>query len=120
MKNAFFTLCAAIALASMTSLPAYADHTAGLPEKIQAGTVNKAGTLINIGVNGLVCDFCARTLEKVFMKRSDIAGIDVSLDDSRILVSLKDKADIDDDTLRKLVTDAGYNISSITRKPGHS
>jgi copper chaperone CopZ len=119
MKNTFFTFFAVLTLIITTSLPVHAEHTDGIPTKIQAGDINKTGTLINIGVNGLVCDFCARALEKVFMKRSDIAGIDVSLDDSRILVSLKDNADIDDDTLRKLVTDAGYNVSSMTRKPGH-
>ena len=100
--------------------PALANHTANLPEKIQAGHINQTGTLIEIGVNGLVCDFCARTLEKIFMKRSDIAGIDVSLDESRILISLHDGKDIEDSALRKLVTDAGYNVSSIKRTAGHS
>jgi copper chaperone CopZ len=119
MKNAFFSLFTALAMIVMTGLPAQAEHTTGTPEKIQAGEINKTGTLIQIGVNGLVCDFCARALEKVFMKRSDIAGIDVNLDDSRVIISLKDDADIDDETLRKLVTDAGYNVSGITRKPGH-
>lgn len=119
MKKAFLTFFAALAIVVTTGLPAYAEHTAGAPEKMQAGEINQTGTLIQIGVNGLVCDFCARALEKVFMKRSDVAGIDVSLDDSRIIVSLKDKADINDETLRKLVTDAGYNVSGITRKPGH-
>ena len=120
MKNAFFSLLAAIAVISMmTATAAQADHTAGMPAKMQAGTLNETGELIHIGVNGLVCDFCARALEKVFMKRGDIAGIDVDLGASRIVVSLKDHAHIDDATLRKLVTDAGYNISGISRKPGH-
>ncbi len=46
--------------------------------------------------------------------------IDVSLDESRILISLQDGKDIEDSALRKLVTDAGYNVSSIKRTAGHS
>lgn len=122
MTKAYHSRLSPLTLALLLSLcsPALANHTAGIPEKIQAGHINQTGALIEIGVNGLVCDFCARTLEKIFMKRSDVAGIDVSLDESRILISLQDGKDIEDSVLRKLVTDAGYNVSSIARKAGHS
>lgn len=116
--NIFYTF-AILALLVGTTPSAHANHTAGAPEKMQAGRVNQTGTLIEIGVNGLVCDFCARTLEKIFMKRSDVAGIDVSLDESRILISMQNGKDIEDAELNKLVTDAGYNVSAITRKAGH-
>lgn len=116
--NIFYTF-AFLALLAGAAPSAHANHTAGAPEKMQAGNVNQTGTLIEIGVNGLVCDFCARTLEKIFMKRSDVAGIDVSLDESRILISMQNGKDIEDAELNKLVTDAGYNISAITRKAGH-
>lgn len=119
MKNTFFSLLTVIALIFMAADAAQANHTSEMPAKIQAGSINETGELIHIRVNGLVCDFCARALEKVFMKRGDISGIDVDLDASRVVVSLKDKAHIDDATLRKLVTDAGYNVSGISRKPGH-
>ncbi|MBW7909917.1 MAG: heavy-metal-associated domain-containing protein [Alphaproteobacteria bacterium] len=117
--NVFYTFTL-IALLLGTPPSAHASHTANTPEKMQAGHVNQTGTLIEIGVNGLVCDFCARTLEKIFMKRSDVAGIDVSLDESRILISMQNGKDIEDAELNKLVTDAGYNISAITRKAGHA
>lgn len=97
-----------------------ADHTKNAPEKIQAGQIDPSGTLITIDANGLVCDFCARALEKVFMKQKGVSGIDVNLDSGKILISLEKGAAMDDDTLRKLVTDAGYNISSIERSPEHS
>lgn len=99
---------------------AQADHTKNAPEKIQAGTINASGELITIDANGLVCDFCARALEKVFMKQDGVTGIDVNLDNGIILISLKDGTTMDDATITKLVTDAGYNVGSIKHAKGHT
>ena len=30
-------------------------------------------------INGLVCDFCARALEKVFMNENSVSGLTVNL-----------------------------------------
>jgi len=105
-------------LALMTA-PAFANHTTDAPQKIQAGSINTTGELITIDANGLICDFCARTLEKIFMKQDTVAGIDVNLDQGKILISLKDGATMEDATIQKLVSDAGYNISAITHRKGH-
>ena len=99
---------------------AQADHTKNTPEKIQAGTINPTGELITVDANGLVCDFCARALEKVFMKQKDVKGIDVNLDTGIILISLTDGASMDDATVTKLVTDAGYNVGGIKHSAGHA
>lgn len=99
---------------------AMADHTKNAPAKIQAGHINPTGELITIDANGLVCDFCARALEKVFMKQDSVTGIDVNLDNGVILISLKDGMTMDDATITKLVTDAGYNIGAITHAKGHT
>ena len=74
---------------------------------------------INIKVNGLVCDFCARSLEKVFLKRGDVAGIKVDLGKGSIVVAMKPGSTIDDAALTKLITDSGYNIANIGRGCEH-
>jgi copper chaperone CopZ len=110
-------------LAALTfSLPTAtkADHTQNTPAKIQAGNINPDGELITIDAKGLVCDFCARALEKVFMKQDSVTGIDVNLDNGIILISLKNGKTMDDATITKLVTDAGYNIGSIKHAKGHA
>lgn len=71
---------------------------------------------INVKVNGLVCDFCARALEKVFGKRDDVAGIKVDLDSGLVVVAMKPGKTIDDATLTKLITDSGYNVRSIEKE----
>ena len=44
---------------------------------------------ININVNGMVCDFCAQSIEKVFMKRSEVKGINVNLEDQKVVIYLE-------------------------------
>lgn len=70
---------------------------------------------INIKVSGLVCDFCARSLEKVFLKRGDVAGIKVDLGKGSVVIAMKPGLTIDDATLTKLITDSGYSVSGIHR-----
>lgn len=74
---------------------------------------------VNIKVSGLVCDFCARSLEKVFLKRGDVAGIKVDLGKGSVVVAMKPGLTVDDATLTKLITDSGYNVSAIQRGCEH-
>lgn len=70
--------------------------------------------LVIAEVNGLVCDFCARALEKVFNKRSEVYGIDVNLDKGQVEIQFKHQQRIDDALLTKLITDSGYNVVKLT------
>jgi hypothetical protein len=45
--------------------------------------------IININVNGMVCDFCAQSIEKVFMKRIEVKGINVDLEDQKVVIYLE-------------------------------
>jgi len=75
-----------------------------------------AAETITVKVKGMVCDFCARALEKTFKKQDSVAGIDVDLTSKIVTIALKDGASLEDDTIERLVTDAGYNIEEISRK----
>ncbi|MGH1456188.1 MAG: heavy-metal-associated domain-containing protein [Alphaproteobacteria bacterium] len=77
-----------------------------------------AGEIVTINVNGMVCDFCAQAIEKVFMKQDAVESIKVDLTTKQITATLKDNQNIDDETITKLVTDSGYAIESIERKNG--
>jgi copper chaperone CopZ len=70
---------------------------------------------INVKVNGLVCDFCARALEKVFGKRNDVTGIKVDLDNGLVTIATTPEGNLDDAILSQLITDSGYNVTSIDR-----
>ena len=100
MKTILITLTTTLLLIS----PAYASVDAA-----------KCEDTINVKVNGLVCDFCARALEKVFGKRDDVEGIKVDLDNSNVVVTMKQGKTIDDETLTELITDSGYNVTAIDK-----
>ena len=78
-------------------------------------TVAAQANTIEMKVNGLVCAFCARGIEKTFHKNPAVADVVVSLEDKLVAVQTKDGADISDQELRATLTDAGYDIKSIER-----
>ncbi len=77
-----------------------------------------AGSWATVNVSGLVCDFCARAVEKVFSKQDAISHVKVDLGKKTITLQFKDKKNLDDKTIDQLVTDAGYKIVSIIREEG--
>ncbi len=69
-----------------------------------------------VDVNGLVCDFCARALEKVFGKQDAVENINVDLDKKIVTINFKEGQNLDDETLTKLITDSGYAVEKIRRE----
>ena len=106
MKNTIILLAA---LAMFAPVTAFADHTKD--HKVSAAVM--AGDTVHVGVNGMVCDFCAQSLKKVFLKQGAVQKVDISLEDKLITLELKKGKAIDDATIKKLVVDAGYEVSSI-------
>lgn len=80
------------------SAPSYASHPGGTAF---------------VDVNGLVCDFCARALEKVFGKQDAVDNINVDLDTKVITIHFKEGLSLDDETITGLITDSGYNVQEI-------
>lgn len=85
--------------------------------ELTAGVFDPEGELITVNAFGLVCDFCAQAIEKVFMRRDEVSGINVNLSKARITISTKKGKILDDALVTKLITDAGYNVEKILRQP---
>ncbi len=83
---------------------------------LQAGYLDPNGFLMKVDVEGLVCDFCAKAIEKVFMKRKEVVGIAVDLAKQNVLIALKENMNIEDYEIEELFLNAGYNITQINRK----
>ena len=73
---------------------------------------------VTVNVSGLVCDFCARAIEKVFGKQESIETVIVDLDAKTIVLNFKDKQNMDDTKITELVTNAGYKVVSIIHEKG--
>lgn len=71
---------------------------------------------IHVGVNGMVCAFCANGIEKTFKKESAVEGVKVDLDKKLVTIKTKKDADIDDAKLKDLITKSGYTITTIHRE----
>jgi copper chaperone CopZ len=119
-----FTLLSAVAILTFAN-PAFAevdhatmDHSTHaemvMDGKADGAVVTKSGDA-HISVNGLVCDFCARALEKTFGKRDEVKAIDVNLETKIVTVNFNDGQTLDDETLTQIITDSGYNVEGIHR-----
>lgn len=71
--------------------------------------------IASVKVNGLVCDFCARTLEKVFSTKPEVSGIKVDLDKGTVDVNFNPDKKISDEEVTKLITDSGYSVTAINK-----
>jgi len=91
------------------------EHRLKLDYKASVGTIDPNGKIIRVNVKGLVCDFCARAIEKVFMKEKSVAGLTVNLEEKEIKIFTKKGMNIDDDIIREKIKDSGYIVSSIER-----
>jgi copper chaperone CopZ len=70
---------------------------------------------IEMTVNGLVCGFCAQGIEKTLRKNAATADVLVSLENRLVAIAIKPGTDISDETLRRALKDAGYDVKAIAR-----
>lgn len=71
---------------------------------------------ISVKVSGMVCAMCAQGIQKKFKKLSEVKTIKVDLDTKVVSIQTKEEKDINDDIIKKLIIEAGYNVTSIERK----
>ena len=71
---------------------------------------------ILVDVDGLVCSFCAFSIEKKLGKNKKIKKVKVDLEQRKIRIRLNPGQKLSDQEIRGLVKDSGYNASKITRE----
>ena len=64
-------------------------------------------------VNGLVCEFCARALEKTIGNQDEVENIIVDLRKKVVIVELFDGKNLKEEKLISLINDAGYDVTEI-------
>ncbi len=73
------------------------------------------GEPIVADVLGVVCDFCALAMNKIFSKREEVAAIYVDLDTKALSLVLVPGASLSDHIIADLAVQAGYRIADIRR-----
>jgi copper chaperone CopZ len=71
---------------------------------------------IKATVNGLVCAFCATGIEKTLKAESAVDHVKVDLESKLVTIGTKQGQTMDDTTITKLITDAGYSVTDIKRE----
>lgn len=109
----FSTVAAALIFAA-AAIPTAAVAQTPAP----AASAAPAGAVVK--VKGLVCDFCVQALNRTFRRQAAVRDFAVNLDSHEIRMTFKPGSIMDDATIRRLVTDAGYNVVGISRTGGAS
>jgi copper chaperone CopZ len=86
----------------------------GMTSPARSDTKPSAHDIV-ISVNGMVCDVCAQSIKKTFLKEDTVQDVMIDLDAKTVSIDLKDKATMDDDTIKKLVDHSGYDVVKIVR-----
>ena len=68
---------------------------------------------IKASVNGMVCAFCAQGIDKKLRALSQTKDVYVNLKQRIVAVELKDGLTLANDTVKDLIKDAGYDVTSI-------
>ncbi|MBF2755349.1 MAG: heavy-metal-associated domain-containing protein [Gammaproteobacteria bacterium AqS3] len=62
-----------------------------------------------VSVKGMVCDFCARGIEKTFKKDKAVQKVDVNLGSGIVLIAYKNSRKIDFDDIKKKILANGQS-----------
>ena len=71
------------------------------------GLTNSQVAVVN--VNGMVCDFCARDIEKTFVKDKAVKRVDVDLERGKVLIAYTKEKEIDFDEIKSKILANGQN-----------
>ena len=100
----------AIALTAVAQSPAHAQ-----PNRPQTQARAPIAADAVVSVNGLVCDFCAQSIEKSFRRHAEINDVRVDLTAKLVSIDFKPSANLDDATIRRIITNAGFTVTALRR-----
>ena len=63
-----------------------------------------------VNVKGMVCDFCARGIEKTFKKDTNVKKIDVDLSKGKVLIAYNNNKRIKFDEIKEKILINGQNV----------
>lgn len=80
-----------------------------------AAALAAGGAPVVVDVLGVVCDFCATAMNKIFGKRAEVAAVYVDLDKKTLSLVIGEGEALTDKQIEKLAKKAGYRIAAIRR-----
>lgn len=97
----------ALSIAALSPPPVLAQSRPGQTTPFAADVV--------VSVNGLVCDFCAQSIDRSFRRRPEVNAVRVDLTEKLVSIDFRLNQNLDDDTIREIITRAGYTVTGVRR-----
>jgi tRNA-binding EMAP/Myf-like protein len=66
-----------------------------------------------VSVSGMVCDFCARGIEKTFSKDNTVLKLDVDLSGGKVLIAFDKDKNISFEDIKKKILSNGQNATDL-------
>ena len=66
-----------------------------------------------ISVSGMVCDFCARGIEKTFLKDKTVLKVDVDISGGKVLIAYNPDKKINFEEIQRKILSNGQNATDI-------
>ena len=83
-------------------------------ERFDKFVLDQSGNQIAVvSVTGMVCDFCARGIEKTFQKDTSIKKIDVDLANGKVLIAYAAAAKIVNEDIEQKILSNGQTVTDI-------
>ncbi len=79
-----------------------------------ASETEKANDVV-VNVNGMVCDFCAQGLKKLFGEREEVKDIAIDLEAGTVALDFAENKTLKDEEIEKIIKDNGISVVSIKR-----
>ena len=89
------------------SISAFSDS-----ENIECAKKNS----VNVDVNGMVCDFCARGIEKTFYDDALVKRVLVSLETGKVLIAYDNAKKVDFGEIKNIFLSNGQSATGMTLK----
>jgi len=90
--------------------PVYLSRTPKIDTAIANG-----GEPVVVRVLGVVCEFCAKAMNRTFGRQDEVAAVYVDLDSKTLNLVLRQESAMDDAEIDRLVVRSGYKTTSIHR-----
>ena len=84
------------------------------PDQIKQFTSDlQGGQVAVVSVMGMVCDFCARGIEKTFKRDKSVTKVDVDLSKGKVLIAFDTEEPIDRAEIDRKILANGQNVTAV-------
>ena len=84
------------------------------PDQLKSFTADlQGGQVAVVSVMGMVCDFCARGIEKTFKRDKSVIKVDVDLAKGKVLIAFASTAPIDREAIDRKILANGQNVTAV-------